>query len=271
MFKRNVALSNSIKVSNWRKSAVGTYAPPSDCEVYCIQSIDIEPALNYIANHQDKLTLTHLAGKAAGLMIRNHSEINRIIRFGRFYERDNISIFFQVAVDKEGKDLSGHTVRSIDKLSLNEIKQDMNKTVKEIKKGNDVNYKKVKSTMSFIPSVLVYPFIKIYGFILYSLNLWSPLFGAPKDSFGSMMITNIGTLGMQTALVPLVPFSRCPLILALGEVYEKPVVKKGQIVIQKTVDCCWTLDHRIIDGVVGAKMAQNFKDLMENPQDLEVK
>lgn len=268
MLKRNVALKGPLKVSNWRKSAVGTYSSPSDCEVYCIQSINIEPALKYVENHNDKITLTHLAGKAAGLMIESYPQINRILRLGRFYEREDISIFFQVAVDKEGNDLSGHTVRCINELSVVEIKEDMSKTIKEIKKGNDINYKKVKSIMNYIPSVIVYPFIKVYGVILYTLNIWSSLFGAPRDSFGSMMITNIGTLGMQTALVPLVPFSRCPLILALGEVYERPVVKNGDIVIQKTVDLGWTLDHRIIDGVVGAKMAGMFQDLMENPDKL---
>ena len=147
----------------------------------------------------------------------------------------------------------------------------MTRVIKKIKEGDDVNYKKVKSTMSFIPSLFVKPFISIYGFILYNLNLWSPLFGAPKDSFGSMMITNIGTLGMQTGLVPLVPFSRCPLILAFGSVYEKPVVSNGEVIVQKTVDCGWTLDHRIIDGVIGAKMALYFKELMENPEKLVVK
>jgi pyruvate/2-oxoglutarate dehydrogenase complex dihydrolipoamide acyltransferase (E2) component len=266
MFKRNVALKGPIKVSNWRKSSVGTYNAPSDCEVYCLQSIDIGPSLNFLASKNSSITLTHLAGKAAGLMIESYPQINRILRFSRFYKRDDISIFFQVAVDDQGEDLSGHTVRNINNLSLDEIKQDMSSTIKEIKKGNDVNYKKVKTTMNFIPSIAVYPFIKIYGFILYQLNIWTSLFGAPQDSFGSMMISNIGQLGLQTAFAPLVPFSRCPLILTLGEVYEKPVVKNNEIVIQKTMDLGWTLDHRIIDGVVGAKMAKKFQHLMEHPE-----
>lgn len=270
MISKNVALGKSLRISNWRKSALGTYSQSGDCQVYCVQSIDIAPALEYLKKHPH-LTLTHLAGKASGMMIEKFPQINNLLRFGKLYPREDISIFFQVSVDKEGKDLSGHTIRGINKKSLNEISEDMNKVIKKIKKGDDVNYKKVKSTMSLIPSLLVKPFISIYGFILYNLNLWSPLFGAPRDSFGSMMITNIGTLGMQTALVPLVPFSRCPLILALGKVYEKAVVKEGKIIVQLSVDCGWTLDHRIIDGVVGAKMANYFQELMENPERLEIK
>lgn len=265
MFFKNVALGKEVKVSNWRKSALGTYSQSGDCQVYCIQSINIENALEFIEKSPKTITLTHLAGKAAGLMIEKYPQINNILRFGKLYSRQDISVFFQVSVDTEGKDLSGHTIRDINKKSIFEIQEDMHKVITKIKQGDDVNYKKVKSTMTLIPSFIVGPFIKLYGFILYGLNIWSPLFGAPRDSFGSMMITNIGTLGMQTALVPLVPFSRCPLIMAMGAVYEKPVAKNGKVVIQKTIDCGWTLDHRIIDGVVGAKMAMYFKELMENP------
>ena len=269
MFSRNVALGKEVKVSNWRKSALGTYSQSGDCQVYCVQSVDIQNALDYINKSDKKITLTHLAGKAAGLMIEKYPQINNILRFGKLYPRKDISVFFQVSVDSEGKDLSGHTVRNINNKSIEDIQVDMSKVIAKIKKGDDINYKKVKSIMTLIPSLIVAPFIKIYGFVLYGLNIWSPLFGAPRDSFGSMMITNIGTLGMQTALVPLVPFSRCPLIMAMGAVYEKPVVNNGEIIIQKTIDCGWTLDHRIIDGVVGAKMAMYFKELMENPELLD--
>lgn len=49
MFKKNVALGKSLKVSNWRKSAVGSYSQTGDCQIYSIQTINIGPALSYIA------------------------------------------------------------------------------------------------------------------------------------------------------------------------------------------------------------------------------
>ena len=267
--KKNISLSPSVKVSNWRKTAVGTYANTGDCQVYSIQSINIEPALKMLSRRKE-LTLGHLAGKACATMIQEHPEINRLLRFGRFYPRKEISIFFQVAMDEKGADLSGHTVRNIDQMSLEEISEDMRKATSRMKAGDDFHYKKAKKTMGKAPSFLLRPLIGLYGFILYGLNLWSPLIGAPRDAFGSMMISNIGSLGMQTALVPLVPYSKCPLILALGAVYEKAVVENGEVVVRKCVDCCWTLDHRLIDGVIGAKMARGFQLLMENPERLEL-
>jgi pyruvate/2-oxoglutarate dehydrogenase complex dihydrolipoamide acyltransferase (E2) component len=271
MLTRNVALSNKVKVSNWRKSAAGTWKQSGDCQVYCLQTVMVDNALNYLGKLPYKANLTQLVGQCSGKMIEKHPPINRLLRFGKFYQRKSISIFFQVAMDDQGHDLSGHTVRDINQKSLEQIQTEMQKTIKQIKNGDDVHYKKVKSTMAYVPSLLVAPFIKLYGFILYALNLWSPLFGAPKDAFGSMMITNIGTLGMQTAFVPLVPYSHCPLILSLGAVYERPMAIDGQVVVKKVIDCCWTLDHRVIDGVVGAKMAKTFENYLLNPESLEIK
>lgn len=269
MFKRNVKIASAVKVSNWRKSSLGTYKMTDDCQVYAIQTINIEPALNYIKDHPEKLSLTHMAGKAAALMVKEYPQINRLLRLGKFYPREDISIFFQVAMDEEGKDLSGHTVRNVDQLDLSDIKANMDTALSRMKKGDDFNYKKAKGLIGMLPGFLVGPILKLYGLALYTLNIWSPLFGAPRDPFGSMMITNIGSLGMQTGLVPLVGYSRCPLILAFGAVYDNVVAHEGKPIVRKCVDCCWTLDHRIIDGVIGAKMAKGFQRLMENPHLLE--
>lgn len=259
-----------VEVSNWRKTAVGTYSMTGDCQIYCLQTVNIEPALEFIREREPKLSLAHLAGKACAIMIRDNPQINRMLKFGKFYPREDISIFFQVAMDQEGQDLSGHTVRDIDALSLEEIREDMEKALKRMKKGDDFHYKKAKRNLGRAPSFLLRPLISLYGFLLYGLNLWSPLLGAPKDAFGSMMISNIGSLGMQTGFVPLVSYSRCPLILAFGSVYERAAAVDGKVKAQKSVDCCWTLDHRIIDGVVGARMAKVFQELMENPERLEI-
>lgn len=269
LFEPNVKLKAPVKVSNWRKSAVGTYSMTGDCQVYCIQSINIAPALEFILKRGGKFTLTHLVGKACGGMIKKYPEVNRLLKFGRFYPREEISIFFQVAMDQEGKDLSGHTIRNIDAKSLSQIKEDMNKALTRMKKGDDFHYKKAKKTLGRFPAFFLKPLLSLYGFILYGLNLWTPFIGAPKDAFGSMMVTNIGNLGMQTGLVPLVAYSRCPLILAFGAVYDKVVALDGKPCVQKTVDCGWTLDHRMIDGVVGANMSKEFQRLMENPDLLE--
>jgi pyruvate dehydrogenase E2 component (dihydrolipoamide acetyltransferase) len=83
------------------------------------------------------------------------------------------------------------------------------------------------------------------------------------------MITSIGTLGMEEAYGPLVPYSRVPLLVAVGAVRETPVVKDGAIVIAPIFKMCITFDHRFIDGVMGAKMVRTVRRLLETEAGLD--
>lgn len=272
MFKRNLKFGKPLKISAWRKSALGSYSLTGDSTVYGIQQVVVSKVLNEIAKQNEsssqKITLTHFLGKVCAIAIEKNPQINTVIRLGKIYPRDEISIFFQVAVDDQGEDLSGATVRDINKISVEEIAEILNGKSKNIKSGNDKDFQKTKNIMKLLPGILMRPIIKLLGFILYSLNLWTPLLGMPKDNFGSMMITNIGTLGVQTGLVPLVDFSRAPLILAAGAVYEDVLVKDGNISPDKFINLCWSFDHRLIDGVVAAKIGKVVEYYFENPAEV---
>lgn len=262
MFQENVALGKKLKISSWRKTAYGSWRVSKDSQVYCLQTINVDQALEFIKNSE--FNMTHLVAQACARMIEANPEINTLIRFGHFYPRKETSIFFQVASDKDGKDLSGHVVRNIDKMNLKQIKEDLSGAAKKIKAGDDIHYKKVKNQLNLIPTFFLPFIINFLGLILYRFNIWTKLLGTPKDSFGSMMVTNIGSLGMQRAYVPLVAYSHCPLILAMGKVYERVGVIDGEIKKESVMDCCWTLDHRVLDGVVGSKMAHRFELYFKN-------
>lgn len=262
MFQNNVALGKKLKISSWRKTAYGSWRVSKDSQVYCLQTINVDEALQFIKTSQ--FNMTHLVAQACARMIEANPEINTLIRFGNFYPRKETSIFFQVASDKSGKDLSGHVVRNIDKMSLKQIKDDLTGAARKIKSGDDIHYKKVKGQLSLIPTFLLPHIINLLGLILYRFNIWTSLLGTPKDSFGSMMVTNIGSLGMQRAYVPLVAYSHCPLILAMGKVYQRVGVVNGEMKIENVMDCSWTLDHRVLDGVVGSKMAHRFEEYFKN-------
>ena len=108
------------------------------------------------------------------------------------------------------------------------------------------------------------------SFVMNSLNLWTPLLGVPRDPFGSAMVTSIGSLGLEIGFVPLVPYSRIPLLIAVGAMSEKPVVRNGVIQIGKMLPLCATFDHRIIDGAHASHMVRTIKQIFANPS-LELK
>jgi pyruvate dehydrogenase E2 component (dihydrolipoamide acetyltransferase) len=79
------------------------------------------------------------------------------------------------------------------------------------------------------------------------------------------MITNVGSLGLDFAYVPLVPYSRVPILLAVGAVKERAVVEGGQVVAAKAMNVNATFDHRLIDGFHAAQMSKILREWMEHP------
>src|SRR5205823_2039441 len=97
---------------------------------------------------------------------------------------------------------------------------------------------------------------RIMRYLVYDLDLDLSRFGVVKDEFGSAMVTNVGTFGLAHAYAPLVPFSRTPLVVLVGEVQERAVVEDGRVVARPIMTLGVTFDHRFMDGFQGGRMVQ---------------
>ena len=76
-------------------------------------------------------------------------------------------------------------------------------------------------------------------------------------------ISNLGMFGIDEFTAIINPPNAC--ILAVGGMKETVIVEKGQMrpahIMKVTLSC----DHRVVDGVIGAKFLQTFKSLLEEP------
>lgn len=268
---QNVKYSGEAKLSAFRKVALGTWSTVGDPSVYSELILDVEPAMEYIAKVSEKtgtkVSFTHFVGKACAETIRRHPDLNCILRWGTLYRRSDVDIFFQVASDTKGEDLSGMTVRKIDQKNICEIAQDMQKKVKRIRDTGDVDYKDMKKTMRLIPAWLSHYLLNLSSFIMYTLNIWAKPLGVPKDPFGSIMITSLGSIGIDRAFVPLVPYARIPCLVAIGAVREDVIVVNGEVKVKKVVSLCVTFDHRVIDGMHASHMSKTIKKIFANPEE----
>lgn len=77
-------------------------------------------------------------------------------------------------------------------------------------------------------------------------------------------ITSLGKLGGLLA-TPVLNYPEVG-ILGVHRVKEKPVVRDGQIVIGKIMLLSLSLDHRIVDGHVGAAFAYDIIEYLEKPE-----
>jgi len=57
-------------------------------------------------------------------------------------------------------------------------------------------------------------------------------------------------------------------ILAVGRITDKPVVRNGKIVIRPMMTLTLSIDHRVLDGAIGAQFLQSLKNYIENPLNL---
>lgn len=84
-----------------------------------------------------------------------------------------------------------------------------------------------------------------------------------------MVLTNIGTLGLQTGLAPI----PCPvhpsIVVCCGAVHKKPVVVNDQIVIREVMTVTYTMDHRQGDAAIIMPFLRVIKDLVENPEEFK--
>ncbi len=80
---------------------------------------------------------------------------------------------------------------------------------------------------------------------------------------GSFSISNLGMFGVKEFAAIVNPPQGC--ILAVGAGEQRPVVVNGSIEIKTVMNCTLSVDHRCVDGAVGAEFLQIFKQYIENP------
>jgi len=76
-------------------------------------------------------------------------------------------------------------------------------------------------------------------------------------------ISNLGMFDIEEFTAIINPPDAC--IMAVGSIVQKPVVKDGEIVVGNKMKVTLSCDHRVVDGVTGAKYLQTFKALLEEP------
>ncbi|MEC7303770.1 MAG: 2-oxo acid dehydrogenase subunit E2, partial [Pseudomonadota bacterium] len=54
-------------------------------------------------------------------------------------------------------------------------------------------------------------------------------------------------------------------ILAVGVGEQRPVVKDGALAVATVMSCTLSVDHRAVDGAIGAEYLGAFKRLIEDP------
>ena len=80
---------------------------------------------------------------------------------------------------------------------------------------------------------------------------------------GGFTISNLGMFGVKDFVAIINPPQSC--ILAVGAGEQRPVVKEGVLAVATVMCCTLSVDHRSVDGAIGAKFLAAFKRMIEEP------
>jgi pyruvate dehydrogenase E2 component (dihydrolipoamide acetyltransferase) len=80
---------------------------------------------------------------------------------------------------------------------------------------------------------------------------------------GGFTISNLGMYGIKDFAAVINPPQAC--LLAVGAAEKRPIVKDGALAVATMMSCTLSIDHRAVDGAVGAEYLQVFKKLIEDP------
>lgn len=268
----NLRIRRKADLSTFRKMALGTWHTAYDPSVYGSLTLRMERAEAYLDRFRratgKRVTFSHMMAKAAAAALQAMPDANAILRLGSIYLRDRIGVFFQVVLEDPitGEiDLSGATIFEPEEKSLLAIVDEFQERTARVRGGGD-RKDAARNIFRRAPSFAIGPILDAVGFFGYTLNLDLEKLGVPNDAFGSIMITNIGTLGLEEAYPPLVPYSRVPIVMAMGAVQDAPVVENGAVVPGRVMKVCATFDHRVLDGAHAAIMVRTLRSWMEDPE-----
>ena len=83
---------------------------------------------------------------------------------------------------------------------------------------------------------------------------------------GSFSISNMGMYGVTDFAAVINPPQAAILAVAAGQ--QRPVVRDGQVVVATMMTCTLSVDHRVVDGALGAEWLAAFKSVVEDPLSL---
>jgi pyruvate/2-oxoglutarate dehydrogenase complex dihydrolipoamide acyltransferase (E2) component len=257
--------------TSWRKTALTIYKKPVDSKIFGSVEIDITDLEKYIAKKRKsgiKITLTHFFLVATARAIKEHvPELNTYVKRGNIYSHEQVDA--TVSVLLHSGEMGSVKMQNVDKLTLTESAKKLKEEIQKTHNGDENVTMQMKEKLAAIPWPLrgwVYQSIK---YITTTLGISIPPLGLSANNFGSFILSNIGSIGLDIGYPALMPSANIAFVLILGGVTKKPWVVNDEIVPRSILMLGAALDHRVIDASHGGKLFKQLKRYVSNPELLE--
>ena len=202
--------------------------------------------------------------------VSRNPAINRYISGRRIYARNGIDIIMTI---KKEMTVAGQEtsikIRFSPYDTVEEVYRRVNEAIVTTREEEANGTDKTAGVVSRLPRFLLSFFmfavrtLDYYGLMPRALKSVSPF-------HGSLVLTDLGSLGIPPVFHHLYDFGNVPIFIAFGakrRVYESE--KDGSVRLKKYMDYTVASDERICDGYYFARALKYIRSLMQHPETLE--
>lgn len=239
-------------------------------------TIDITAAEKYIHKKRDEglkgFGMLHLLAAAYTRTVSQHPGINRFIAGQKVYARNDIVMALTM---KKGLQLNSDETVIKATFEATDTAEDVYKKLSRIievnlAEGDNSDFDGAARVLKHIPGVL----LKFVVWLLKLLDYFDllPKFLLDLSPFhGSMFITSMGSLGIPPIFHHLYDFGNLPVFMAYGAKYSKYEINdKNEKIRKKYIDFTVNTDERICDGHYFASALKYLKEILNDPDCLDV-
>ena len=253
----------------WRVTSAAIYTTPTDSRVYGTLDIDVTESKKFLDQKREdgeKITMVHMTvAVLARAMAFGAPEMNCFIRRGAVVGREHVDVMVPVQVGGD-TGVTAAIVRDAHARPVSDIAQEIRNKAKRSREGEEIKAAKNKYVLNNIPWPLRRPVFRLLKWITVDMGFEIKALGLSAHSFGSFVVSDIGSFGLNTGMTALMPAAKVPCVIVLGKIEEKPVVRDGEVVIRTILPLTGTFDHRVVDGAQIGKLARGIKRGFRKPE-----
>ena len=240
--------------------------------VFFEQRVRVEGAERFVAepraaNPDIHPTVFHVLLWALAHTFDRHPNINRFVAGGRLYERDGIWISFTAKTElTEAGTLLEVKHRFDPTQSFADLAREIEAAVTRARGGATGPADRELELFLHLPPVLRRGVVRVAG-AANALNLLPRAFIDGDPFFASAFVSNLGSVGLDAAFHHLYEYGTIPIFCALGRIHDDVVVDDGRPSVARVATVRFTYDERVEDGLYAGHALDDFRRLLEHPED----
>jgi hypothetical protein len=217
------------------------------------------------------LGMLHLFTAAYVRTASRYPALNRFVGGQRVYARRSVELVMTIksALSVDAPETSIKVELEVTD-TIDDVYRKMSEQVEHVKNAEATDTDDVGAVFDKIPRMPLKFLIFVLNILEYFGKIPNAILKA-SPFHGSLIITDMGSIGLPVIFHHLYNFGNLPVFLALGakrKVYE--MQSDGKVAERKYVDFALVLDERICDGFYFSQAYRYFKSVLKNPAQLDM-